>query len=149
MSVSKLFEEKLQLPDVKLERAHRTGPVSTQRTRVVVARLERFSDQEAVLRNARKLKGSDIYIDEDLCPASQNIRRNQLPLMKKAREEGKIAFFRHTRLIIKDRSNNYHLPSSGSHSGVASTGGDLDNNNTRAVIPGGRAWCWYCWGTGQ
>ena len=113
-SVSKLIEEKLQLPTVSLERAHRTGPASSSRSRVVIARFEKFSEREAVIRNARKLKGTNIFIDEDLCPASLEIRRSQMPLMKKAREEGKVAFFRHTRLIIKDKSSNYQ-PLGGSY----------------------------------
>ena len=102
-TVGKILEEKLQLPPIKLERAHRTGPPTASGPRTVVARLERFCDREAVLRNARKLKGTGIYINEDLCPASQELKRQQLPLLKQAREQGKIAFFRHTRLIIKER----------------------------------------------
>ncbi|KAK3889700.1 hypothetical protein Pcinc_006266 [Petrolisthes cinctipes] len=37
VTVTKLIEEKLQLPAVKLERAHRTGPVIPTRHRVIVA----------------------------------------------------------------------------------------------------------------
>ena len=43
-------------------------------------------------------------MNEDLCPASMQKKKEQLPIMKKAREEGKIAFFRHTRLVIKERT---------------------------------------------
>lgn len=121
VSVSKLIKEKLQLPDVKLERAHRTGPALSSRSRVIIARFEKFSEREAVIRNAKKLKGSNMYIDEDLCPASLEIRKSQVPLMKKAREEGKIAFFRHTKLIIKNRSNNYQ--SLGTRMNEATSGG--------------------------
>ncbi|KAK3893888.1 hypothetical protein Pcinc_002327 [Petrolisthes cinctipes] len=56
VTVTKLIEEKLQLPAVKLERAHRTGPVIPTRQRVIVARFERFGEREAVLRNSRKQK---------------------------------------------------------------------------------------------
>lgn len=126
-TISKLIEEKLQLPAVKLERAHRTGPISPSRSRVIVARFERFNEREAAMRNDRKLKGSDIYIDEDLCPASLEIRKSQIPFLKKAREEGKIAFFKHTKLIIKDKSN-YQPWNRSSRNGDVSTrvasGGD-------------------------
>lgn len=84
---------KLQLPIMNFERAHRVGPVSTFRPCTVLARFERFSDREAVLRNARKLKGSGIFINEDLCAASQAKKQNQYPLMKEARFHGKIAYF--------------------------------------------------------
>lgn len=101
--VSELLLNKLQLPTMNLERAHRVGPASSSRPRTVMVRFERFGDREAVLRNARKLKGTGIYINEDLCAASQAIKQSQFPLMKEARSQGKIAFFKHTKLIIKDR----------------------------------------------
>lgn len=102
-TVSKLLEAKLQLPPMELERAHRTGPVTPSRPRPVVVRFERFRDREATIRNARKLKGTGIYINEDLCPASQELKKSQILLMKQAREDGKIAFFRYTKLIIKEK----------------------------------------------
>lgn len=46
-----------------------------------------------------------MFINEDLCAASMEIKRNQLPLLKQARQEGKIAFFRHTKLIIRERTS--------------------------------------------
>ncbi|KAK3875542.1 hypothetical protein Pcinc_019591 [Petrolisthes cinctipes] len=39
--------------------------------------------------------------------------------MKKARAEGKIAFFKHTRLIIKDKSDNYQPQDSSRNEGVS------------------------------
>lgn len=102
-SVTKLLEEKLQMSDVKLERAHRVGPATASYPRAIVARFERFGQREATLRNARKLKGTGVYLNEDMCPASLEIKKKKIPQMKKAREEGKIAFFRHTRLIIKEK----------------------------------------------
>ncbi len=55
------------------------------------------------MRSARKLKGTNIYFNDDLCAASQAIKNAQMPLMKQARAAGKIAYFRHTKLIVKDR----------------------------------------------
>ncbi|KAK4320184.1 hypothetical protein Pmani_008947 [Petrolisthes manimaculis] len=49
ISVSNLNEGKLPLPAVKLERAHRTGTVSSSRSRVVIARFEKFHEREAVM----------------------------------------------------------------------------------------------------
>lgn len=103
VQVTKLLTEKLELPPIELERAHRVGQRVDDRHRPIIARFTRFSDREAVMRNVAKLKGTRIFINEDLCPASQEIRKNQLPMLKQAKSEGKIAYFRHTRLIIKDR----------------------------------------------
>ena len=100
-NVSKLLQDKLQLPSVNLERAHRVGHGASPHPRPVIVRFEKFSEREATMRNAKKLKGTGIFVNEDLCPASMEIKKNQLPLMKQARNDGKIAFFRHTRLIIR------------------------------------------------
>lgn len=101
--VSKLLEDKLQLPNIQIERAHRTGPQSSLRHRPVIARFQHYCDREAVLRNAAKLRGTRVFINEDLCPASQEKRKAQLPLLKRARSEGKLAYFRYTKLIVRDK----------------------------------------------
>lgn len=101
--VMKLFDKKMHLQNLSLERAHRVGQRMDQRPRPVVARFLRYSDRDLVMRNATKLRGTKIYINDDLCPASQDKRRQQLPLLQRARSEGKIAYFRHTKLVIRER----------------------------------------------
>lgn len=56
--ITKMVEEKLQVPQVKLERAHRIGPATLSCPRTVIARFTKYSDRDAVIRNARKLKGT-------------------------------------------------------------------------------------------
>lgn len=104
--VCHLIENKLELPNVQLERAHRVGQHYPNRLRPIIARFTRFSDREAVKRNVSKPRGSRIYVNEDLCPASQEIKRAQLPQLKQAKSEGKIGYFRRTKLIIKDKTTN-------------------------------------------
>ncbi|KAK3863123.1 hypothetical protein Pcinc_031065 [Petrolisthes cinctipes] len=108
---------------MKLERAHRTGQANPSRQRTIVARFEKFGDRETVLRNARKLKGTGIYINEDPCQASQEIRNKQLPLLKEAKNQGKIAFFKYTKLIIKKRTTQ--RPETASNEPTGRFGGDV------------------------
>lgn len=110
--VKSLFLQQLQLSDVTIERAHRTGKPSPQGHRTIVVRFATFTDRELVMRNTNKLSGTKIYINEDLCPASQTILRSQLPQLKKARSEGKVAFFRHTTLVIKEKTTTNAAPPS-------------------------------------
>lgn len=107
-SVTTLLENKLQLPGLVLERAHRVGQRRDAAPRTIVARFARYSDREAVMRNARKLKGTNIFINDDLCAASQAIKSAQMPKMKQAKAQGKIAYFIRTKLIIKERDNREH-----------------------------------------
>lgn len=103
-TVGSLLEDKLQLPGLQLERAHRVGTGQDSRPRTIVARFSRFCDREAVMRNAKKLKGTNIFLNDDLSAASQAIKNSQMPALKEARAQGKIAYFRHTKLIIKERN---------------------------------------------
>lgn len=107
--VQRLFREKLGMGDVQLERAHRLGSTQLRRDgeplrpRTIVARLSRYSDRQQALRSSPKLKNTNIYLNEDLCEASVQERRAQLPELRRARAAGKIAYFSHTRLVIRER----------------------------------------------
>lgn len=105
-AVSSLLEQKMELPGIELERAHRVGIRRDGKPRPIIARFSRYCEREAVMRNAKKLKGTNIYVNEDLCPESQSIKMSQMPLLKQARAQGKVAFFRHTKLIIREKTNN-------------------------------------------
>ena len=62
--VNKLLEDKLQLPNIHLERAHRVGRRDDDhRSRPIIARFQRFGDREAVMRNVTKLHGTRIFIN--------------------------------------------------------------------------------------
>ncbi|KAK3891047.1 hypothetical protein Pcinc_005051 [Petrolisthes cinctipes] len=66
------------------------------------------------------------------------MRKSQFPLLKKAREEGKIAFFKHTKLIIKERTR--HVSSSGGgdvNRGQRSAVGGVTVDSTSAGVDGG------------
>lgn len=105
VAVTSLLENKLLMPGIELERAHRVGVRRDARPRPIVARFSRFCDREAVMRNSNKLRGTNIFVNEDLCASSQAVKNAQMPQLKQARAQGKIAYFRHTKLIIKERTN--------------------------------------------
>ncbi|KAK3887048.1 hypothetical protein Pcinc_008813 [Petrolisthes cinctipes] len=62
ITVSKLLEDKLQLPSMKIERAHHTGPAVPSRSRTVVARLEKFGDREADRSNNYERQLSSVAV---------------------------------------------------------------------------------------
>ena len=91
--------------EIKIDRAHRIGNAGAgSRPRTIIARFHYYSDRELYLRNAHKLKGTRIFVNEDLCQTSLNKRKEKLPELQQARREGKTAYFSHTKLIIKDRA---------------------------------------------
>lgn len=46
------------------------------------------------MKNARKLQGINIYINDDLCAASQTQRN--IPQLKEGRAQGKVAYIKKT-----------------------------------------------------
>ena len=60
-----LFEEKLQLETTSVERAHRIGNKVKNKKRTVVVKLASFNDKLKIISEARKLKGTNITINED------------------------------------------------------------------------------------
>ena len=122
VKVQKLIDEKLKIDNIKVDYAHRvnrrhdkTGP------RPIIARLTHDTDKEKVMKNSWKLKGSNVFINEDLSEYTIQKRKEKMIDLKNARQAGKIAYFKKEKLIIKDR--NTELPrtpepkdSSSSHS---------------------------------
>ena len=103
------------------------------RPRSIVARFSRYNDREAVM-SARKLKGTNIYLNDDLCAASQAIKNTQMPELKQARARGKIAYFRHTKLIIKEATDRRSVQPRENKSGQRTA--DANNGVGAAVTAG-------------
>ena len=114
--VLQLVKDKLDIKEkIEVERAHRVGKKSEGRPRPIVVKFLRYQDREKILRNSKKLKNTNIYINEDLCEASIAKRKSLLPQLRAAREQGKIAFFSHTKLVIRDRREPNSAPVGSEH----------------------------------
>ena len=80
--------------NIEFQRAHRIGKKKPGETRPAIVRFLKFSEREMVLRRARELEGeTDVKVYSDLPKEISERRKKQWPRLKKAREEGKIAFF--------------------------------------------------------
>lgn len=113
--------EKMDIPseDVDIERAHRTGRPN-QRARQIVVKFLRYKDRENVLKSGKKLKGTGIYVNEDLSSRVIKRRYEQQDKLMEARRAGKIAYFNVDRLIVKNRPEMpSHFGSFGAFGAVA------------------------------
>ena len=63
-----------------IERAHRTKrnckDKDKKRPRTIILRLANFKDKSIILKNVNKLKGSDVYINEDFSRETTELRKN-------------------------------------------------------------------------
>ena len=103
--VDKIIKEKLGLSNVKIDIAHRIPNKNSNSIspRTIIAKLNNELDREAVMKTTRKLKQTGIFINEDYCENTLNIRRELYPQLKAARESGNIAYIRRRSLIIKGK----------------------------------------------
>ena len=78
----------------EIEKAHRTGKVILGRTqnrpRSIAFKLLRYKDQEEILSKAKLLKGTGIFINEDLSDRIVQITNDLRPKLRKDREKGNV-----------------------------------------------------------
>ena len=77
--IQKVFNEKLGVKNVHIERAHRSKRSKSNnnngKPRTIVCKLLNYKQKEEILRNTKKLKGSNIFINEDFCYETMQYRK--------------------------------------------------------------------------
>lgn len=95
--VYKFFERELELENarnIEFQRVHRLGKRKAGQSRPIIVRFLRFPERELVFRSVRDLGvESEVKVYADLPKEIRERRQKLWPKMKKAREEGKVAFF--------------------------------------------------------
>ena len=79
---------------IEFQRVHRIGAKKPGNSRPIIACFLKYPDREGVFKRALERRGHiDVKIYSDLPREIQEGRKKQWPLLKRAREEGKTAFF--------------------------------------------------------
>ena len=77
--IQKVFNEKLSVKNVQIERANRSKRSKSNnnsgKPRAIVCKLLNCKQKEEILRNTKKLKGSNIFINEEFCYETMQYRR--------------------------------------------------------------------------
>ena len=104
--VQKIFKNKLGVENVEIERAHRTGERKGEKPRSIVLKLLRYQDKEKILKERKKLKGSDIYVNEDFSRETMEIRRNlREEIKRRHQKDDEILIVRYDKIVkIKKRN---------------------------------------------
>ncbi|KAK4884836.1 hypothetical protein RN001_001107 [Aquatica leii] len=88
----------------ELDEARRIGKYNEGKTRPIMIKLMKESTKMNILKNAKTLRGTDIWIDEDYPKEVQEERRRLIPYMKEARNKGYKALIRYDKLIINNET---------------------------------------------
>ena len=79
---------------IEFERVNRIGAKKPGNSRPIIARFLKYPDRERVFKRALERRGHiNVKIYSDLPREIQEGRKKQWPILKRAREEGKSAFF--------------------------------------------------------
>ena len=95
--VYRFMEREIELDharDIEFQRVHRIGIKKPGSSRPIIARFLRFPDRERVFKRALELKDEiEVRVFADYPKEIQERRRKLWPRLKRAREDGKRAFF--------------------------------------------------------
>ena len=90
---------------VIIERSHRGGKKQmdkfTGKPRTIFAKILDYRDKELIMQNAKKLKGSGIFINEDYSKETMEIRKGLWMKVKKLRDEGMYAYIQYDKVISR------------------------------------------------
>ena len=98
-----LFKEKLELENILVERAHRVGNKGKNDKRTIVLKLASFKDKLKIISEARKLKGTNISINEDYSKETLEIRKEKWKEVKELRKNGTYAILVYDKVVIKGK----------------------------------------------
>ena len=101
--VHSMLKERLDIENVEIERAHRAGRKSRSKPRTIVCKLLRFKDKQNILRKAKLLKGTNIFINEDYCQDTVECRKELWEKVKVLRSQGKIAYLNYRSIVSRDK----------------------------------------------
>ena len=98
--LNSMIQEELEIEDINIERAHRVGNTSNTSPRTVVAKFSNFKGKQLVLSAAKKLKGQNIYSNEDFSKKTMNIRKEKWKSVKSLRSQGKYAVLVYDKIVV-------------------------------------------------
>lgn len=97
-----VIQDKLKLQPIAIERIHRLGKPAPNKTRPVILKLVDSRQKEAILKNGKRLKGTNYAIGEDFCRKTREIRKKLWDSAKPNRDKKEKVALAFERLYIND-----------------------------------------------
>jgi hypothetical protein len=101
--VKEELKNKSQIETTGLIEAKRLGKIIEHKDRLIWVMVSSNAHKYDILSKTLSLKGSGIFINEDLIPEDQAKLRKEVQKVKEARKEGKWEIIRNQKAIIRDR----------------------------------------------
>jgi hypothetical protein len=101
--VKEELKNKSQIETTCLIEAKRLGKIIENKDRLIQVKVSSNDHKYGILNKTPSLKGSGIFINEDLIPEDQAELRKEVQKVKEARKEGKWEIIHNQKAIIRDR----------------------------------------------
>ena len=100
------LEEKLDIDtsEIWIERAHRVGKKKNGQERQIVVQFNSYKNKLDILRNFKKLKGTNFSVFEDFSKETASIRKEKWKEVLKYRKNGRISYLQYKTVICKERA---------------------------------------------
>ena len=103
--VLEVIKEKLEIQDpIEIDRCHRMGKHKRNRPRTIIFKLNKFKDKQKILRNARNLKDTGIFIYEYFCDDTMELRKSLWEQVLEHHRQNKIAYLNYKIIVVRYRS---------------------------------------------
>ena len=102
----KIIKNKLDIiDDIEIDRSHCMGKFQKNKSkpRTVVCKFLRSKDKHKVLLNAKKLKGTGIFIYKKFSKAAMELRKSLWEEVLQHRQQNKIIYLNYRSIAVKDR----------------------------------------------
>lgn len=111
--VIELCKSKLDIVDVSIERAHRLGKKMPNKTRPIICKLLNFKDKELIKQYGYKLKGTNIFINDDFSQRTRTARYHLRNFLKERKIQGAVTTkLNYDKLFIDGKLYVYSFESS-------------------------------------
>ena len=102
--------EHLSLQNIKIESAHRTGERKEDTSRTIVAKFRSYKTKETILKNARKLRNTGYYINEDFSKETVEIKKENWKKVEELRKNGKYAILVYDKVFWRKKRSPENTP---------------------------------------
>ena len=103
--VQEVLLNKLNIEDnIEIDQCHRFGKRRESLPRTIVCRFLRFKGKQKSLQNTKKLKDTEIFIYEDFCSDTMELRKSLWEKVLEYRRQGKYAYLNYRTIVVRDKS---------------------------------------------
>ena len=108
IKIQELIKNKLKINEhIEIDRCHRLSKKKNQnRPRTIICRITKFKEKQKILKNAKLLKNTGIFIYEDFCKDTMELRKELWQEVLEYRRQNKFAYLNYRSIVVCDHGRD-------------------------------------------